>query len=73
MKELNMQIRWPQTLVTLGIVLMAARVLGFQQYPTTESGHSGKMSSQLMKFRPSLSMEISEASRRQSTWLHPPW
>ncbi len=42
MRKMKMQIHRPQLLLTSGVVaLMAALVLGFQQYPTNNSGHAG--------------------------------
>ena len=44
MKEIRVQIRRPQSLLTLGlVVLITGLVLGFQQEPTNQSGQSGKM------------------------------
>jgi Do/DeqQ family serine protease len=42
MKRLRAQIRKPQSLLTLGLVLMAALILGFQQDSATESGQPDK-------------------------------
>jgi len=44
MKEIRVRIRRPQSLLTLGVVvLITGLVLGFQQDPTNQSGQSGKL------------------------------